>query len=118
MEKDKKKSDRITVSTMTDEGAQRLAAAIVEAAVNDYRDYSFKLKRLRIRSAGISFTPSKAAYKEACDKCLMEIRSSRNFFFSRTFSLISNVDPNWLIETLEQQVAEYVPYEARKVKKK
>ena len=43
MDKEKDKYKRITKAEMTDEGAARLAAAIVESAVNDYRDYSIKV---------------------------------------------------------------------------
>ena len=118
MDKEKDKYKRITKAEMTDEGAARLAAAIVEAAVNDYRDYSFKLKKLRMRAGGNRDVLRSSHFKNGVDECLREIRSSRRFFFSRTFSLISNIDPNWLIETLEQQVEEYNPCPIKKKKGK
>ena len=106
--KEKPKYKRITTEEMTWEGAQRLAAAIVQAAVEDYRDYSKKLKELKWKARN-GLIKRDRKYNELMDRYRGQVYINRKFFFSRTCSLICQLDPNWIVETIDEEVKRYDP---------
>lgn len=106
-----KKNDedkRLKASEMTWEGAQRLAAAIVQDAVEEYREYSKKLKALKWKAKN-GLIKKDRKYQELLERFKGQIYINKRFFFSRTCSLICTLDPNWIVETIDEEVKRYDP---------
>ena len=101
------------VKEMTDEGAARLAAAIVEAAVNDYRDAAKAIKKLKWK-ARTHQIPRDRNYNDKLSRLRGQVYINKKFFFSKTCSLLSSLDPNWIVETLDKEVEEYDPSRSSK----
>lgn len=90
--KKKDEDKRLKASEMTWEGAQRLAAAIVQDAVEEYREYSKKLKALKWKAKN-GLIKKDRKYQELLERFKGQIYINKRFFFSRTCSLICNLDP-------------------------
>ncbi len=93
----------------TQEGCERLAAAICESAVNDYRDAGCKIKLLKYSlKLGLIKYPK---YKKELDAAESDIYTNKKFIKSQTFALLCTIDPDWALEELDEQIAAYNPEE-------
>ncbi len=90
------------------EGCERLAAAIVKSAVDEYRDAGFKIKDLeyKVKIGKLSKTRT---YQEKINDLMGTMRANREYFHSQSFHHLTQIDTDWLLETLNQQIAEYDP---------
>ena len=95
----------------TQEGCERLAAAIVESAITDYREAGFKLKELKYKALK-GMIPKGKKYAEKVQDCQKEMRQSIRFFNSQRFANLCQIDKDWLLQTLNEQIANYDPEES------
>lgn len=98
------------------EAMERLAAAICESAVNDYRDNACKMKLLKYKLAHHLISYSK--YRHDYDNAEKEYMESLHFIKSPNFEIFGNVDHTWALEELNSQIDEYDPEEVIKGGKK
>lgn len=91
----------------TQEGCERLAAAIVEDAINSYRDTGYKIKDLKAKYKANKITKKK--FDEELYDLEAEKNNNLNFFKSQKFANLCQIDKDWLIQTLDEQIANYVP---------
>ncbi len=108
-----KKPKKRIVKPMTDEGAQRLAAAIIKAAVEEYREAGFKIRTLQYKFEHRLIKNPEAETNHL--KAMMNI--NKRFIETSPIVELMNVDPKWAIETLDSQIESYNPKEHIKIKR-
>ncbi|MBO6280728.1 MAG: hypothetical protein J6M95_04040 [Bacilli bacterium] len=108
LNKEKPSALDIDKKPLTELGAQRLAAAIIESAVNDYRDAGFKLKRMKykVRHGLMNKTTS---YQYEVKRIESDMRMNKKFLLISPIVELMNIDGNWVIETLDKQIEELDP---------
>lgn len=84
------------------EGFRRLATDIVKSAVIDYQKAKGKLMRLEEESNKPGFKRSEA-YVEEWERLNNELSKIEGFFFSKNFSILTDLDPVVLLEKLNQE---------------
>ena len=108
-----RKPKKRVIHQMTDEGAQRLAAAIIEAAVEEYREAGIKLKTLEYKYKRKLVKDPESEMNHL--KVVMNM--NRKFIKTSPIVILMNVDPDWCIETLDSQIEKYDPGEHIKQKR-
>lgn len=112
----KRKREKRVVSPITVEGAKRLAAAIIESASNDYRDAGFKIKLIKYQLRHKIVTRNKDHFEEIKKyEALMNL--NRKFITTSPIVILMNLDPSWIMETLDKQIEEYDPNSNIKLKR-
>ena len=101
----------------TQEGMERLAAAIVESGVKEYREAGYRKKLLQYK-ASMGMIPKGKKYYEKIQECDHEMRANLRFFNSRRFAMLCQIDKSWLIQTLNEQIEKYDPAVSLKIHKK
>jgi len=110
------KKNTTKVRNYTQEGMERLAAAIVEAAVKEYRLDGFSIKTLKWKAEHGLITKGKK-YHDKLETYEREMNQNRRFFHSRRFHYLCQIDTSWLLQTLDKQIEEFDPSKEIKIHK-
>ena len=103
--------------TIETEGYERLAAAIVNLAVKDYRKAFMELKDLEAKGRILNIRRRKI-YKKKRERLTGEMKRIENFFFSDYFHVLTNVDPVALMEKMKKEEKAYEPKRVSKPSRK
>lgn len=110
--KDKKIKDKSDASReikpITDDGARRLAAAIIESAALDYRMAGIKLKHLKYKMKNGLIKKSQS-YRYEVERYESNMMTNKKFIMVSPIVILMNMDPNWIIETLDEQIKNHNP---------
>lgn len=86
-------------------GMRRLAAAIIMGAVKDYRKAGRRLLRVKAKPYRTMDKRAREKRRRDIQGLNAEMESIRRFFRGDRFARLSTLDPEWVIERLDSQIA-------------
>ena len=102
-------TDAFRRATYTEDGLRRLAAAVVTDAVEEYRYYGKKIKKVRYKMDAIKSRKEKAQCLKTIETYEQIMLVDRLFFKSDKFKNLCDIDNEWLLKTLDAQIEAYNP---------